>query len=331
MKLMRQLDPAQTSEDAPPSAAHRALLQRITTTPVRNVPATGLQRLRLSSWRPHTTFGVAARVVIAVIVMALVIVSVSMDTGSAIAKTPASLRFVPTGLSLQEVHQMLESRLSSAPGAPKAERRASYTGWYLQYEDDAGTTSTSISPQVSTLQWNEDRSGHFLVVSGDPYPSADADGLDDTGGPAAGTVLIDTTFGPGEYDVPPTTAEPGNTPESVQEMLAAYGAPLDASGFAVIETIASVLSVWTLTDRQHAALLTNLLGHSDVSVYGATTDRVGRQVIGIAADSTSGNRDVLLMSTETGRIVGLETTRTTAWENVPAGATTAYTIWGITP
>jgi hypothetical protein len=331
MELMRQLDPAQTSEGPLPPAAHRALLRRITTTPLRRPPARGARRLRASGWWPEAAFGVAVRVVIAVIVLAVVIVSASSDTGAAIANTPASLRFTPAGLSLQRVHQMLEDRLDGATGAPEAERRASYAGWYLQHEDDETSTSTTISPQVSTLQWDEDRSGRFLVVSGDPYPSADADERDDAGGPAAGTVLIDTTFGPGEYDVPPTTAEPGSTPPAMQETLAAYGAPPEESGFSVIEAIASVLSVWTLTDRQQVALLTNLFEHSDVSVHGATTDRVGRQVIGITADSTSGNRDVLLMSTETGRIVGLETTRTTAWEDVPAGATTAYTIWEITP
>jgi hypothetical protein len=82
-----------------------------------------------------------------------------------------------------------------------------------------------------------------------------------------------------------------------------------------------------LTDRQQAELLSILIERGGLEALGLTTDRSGREAFGLAADNGAGLRDTLLISAKTGRIIGFETATTIPAGDVPAGATTLYTIW----
>lgn len=335
--------------EQPLSQEHRALLRRIISTPAeatitadraagaatptdtRRIP--GRNGVASVSAVPRGRFSVPifARIAVVLIAIVLVVLLATTPTNTAVARTPPPLQFQPTSLTQQEVQAMLAAQLSSTSGIVEAQRQAHSVGWYLQYTEGEESASSAISPQIADLRWSEDRSGRFTVTAGVPYVSVDAERLDPGDAPAPGTVLIDETYGAGEYDVPLSTEVPGDSPYELRQRLEEYGVTESSTGFELIEGVAALLSVWTLTDRQHAALQELLLSQSDIRVHGTTVDRAGRPVIGVAADSQTGNRDVLLFSTETGRIAGLETIRTTAWGEIPAGATTAYTIWGTTP
>ncbi|PPF41871.1 hypothetical protein C5B85_18290 [Pseudoclavibacter sp. AY1F1] len=334
--MMGELDPVRGAEDGELAPRHQALLARIIATPATRraaeTPSTP-SRTRSGSWvlLQRTATPIFTRVAVSVVVLLVIVGLMMTPTNTAAARTPPPLEFQPTELTHQEVRTMLFEKLTANPAVTEAQRYARSVGWYLQYTEGDEDTSTAISPQVAELSWGEDRSGRFTLTAGVPYKSVEAPQLVPEDAPAPGTVIVDEIYAAGEYDVPTSTTLPGDSPAQLREALEEYGGTPQASGFEVIEAISGLLAVWTLTDRQHGALLEILLSQPDVRVYGTTTDRAGRPVIGIAADSTSGNRDVLLISTETGRVVGLETLRTTDWGDIPAGATTAYTIWETTP
>jgi hypothetical protein len=209
-------------------------------------------------------------------------------------------------------------------------RGASSLGWYLAIDtDETGERSATISPQVTRITWNEDRSGRVLVVAGEPYF---ADGSDvtpsDSDAPPAGTVLQDMVFGPGEMQVPPV--EPtGASAQEMRTLLEGLGMPPDADAGSVMDGISSAFSWWTLSDAQHAGLLELLAGSGELEVLGAGEDRVGRAVTAVTAASTvhPDIRNILLISADTGRIVGMESVRLTADGDIPAGSVIAYTSW----
>lgn len=90
------------------------------------------------------------------------------------------------------------------------------------------------------------------------------------------------------------------------------------------------MSQWTLTDEQHATLLDMLVDAGGVTVLGRTTDRLGRDAVGleVAEPSNSLYRLTVLVSRETGRIVGTEDELTEPLDFIPAGVT-GCTLWDV--
>jgi hypothetical protein len=289
---------------------------------------------RQTAARARRTFtwpgGVLSLGAVAVLV-ALVFIVFMPTQHAALARTPRSLDFRHTGQTNSEVLRMAQTSLqeSKHSAITTPERRTVSYGWYLHLDHDAQQTATGvISPEITTYDWNGDQSGQVRIVAGksywidgstDPLPHA---------APKPGTVLSDMSFSAGSFGAPTADPPPAKAGE-MNSWLIAMGLPEDATGADYMTTIQRAMTYWTLTNEQHAEMLQLLLHQANVRVLGTTTDRTGRPVVGVAADSTSspGNRIITLISATTGRIVGMETIRTAPIEGLPMGSVTAYTTW----
>jgi hypothetical protein len=124
-------------------------------------------------------------------------------------------------------------------------------------------------------------------------------------------------------------------PFSSQEM-AAYLA--NAAGIAdmtdpvqVLDSITSLLSEWTLTPMQEAAILKTLSGTNGLEQLGTVSDRLGRPGIAFRAASPTDTHyvDVLVLSRQTGSILSIEKVYLggVAELKLSAPAVVAYTAW----
>jgi hypothetical protein len=247
---------------------------------------------------------------------------------SATAATPRPLTFETDDITAEQVLDMASDLLDQTTAGPVASRESISTGWFLRQEHlDDGSRRVAISPQVTHLVWNADGSGVSTTTAGTAFwADGSAEVVPEPDAPAAGTVLSETIFAEGEFDVPVRDV-PEPTEDGLLRSLASVGLTPGGGSFETMETIKGLFSFWTLSDVHHRGLLTLLLGRDDISVLGTATDRAGRPTVGIAAENNSGLRDILLISAETGRIVGLETVRATADGDLPAGAVVSYTLW----
>lgn len=95
--------------------------------------------------------------------------------------------------------------------------------------------------------------------------------------------------------------------------------------------ITALLNTWTVPDDVHAAMLTILANDADTEVLGTTTDRAGRPAVGLRATShaTPWFDVIALVSTETGRIIGVEEVYNGLKDelSIPTGTITSYTLW----
>jgi len=84
---------------------------------------------------------------------------------------------------------------------------------------------------------------------------------------------------------------------------------------------------WSLTDDQYAHML-DMIAETDVEVLGTTTARDGQPVVGLSAPLPGGKADLyVLVSTETGRIVGAEEFTTASDGTYPADTVLFYRTW----
>jgi len=267
----------------------------------------------------------------AVVLVGLVLVWPWAMPTPAVALTPAPLRVSPVAAGVNEVIDMAQRRLAENSGPAATERRTHAMGWYLHLDEAAdGTRTATIAPEITTFSWEYDGSGRMLVVAGVPYL---ADGSTPPEGeltaPEPGTVLRDVTHGPGGFDPPPVEGDPGQSSDDMRAVLTAFGVPERPSASALMIGIDGLFGMWTMTNAQHHHLLDMLRAASGLEVVGEATDRAGRPVIVLGADSTLNPdyRHLLLVSGETGRIVGTESVRLTSLDRLPAGSITAYTLW----
>ena len=130
-----------------------------------------------------------------------------------------------------------------------------------------------------------------------------------------------------EFNTPVVEA-PGDSADDVQAMLVAYGMPADPDASQLVDSLITAFDQWTLTDAQHAVVLEMLEAEDGVSVLGATTDRLGRPVYALSVPAAGdGTDETVLISTESGRIVGVETEQASADGIIPEGAVVMYNLW----
>ncbi len=326
---IRRLNPLVSVADAGPlDERELAVLQRVRERVRAQSPRRALAPL--FTWSRAVPMALAA---VFVLVLAMIVVP-AMNPERAVALTPPPLKLTSTSESLGDVVQRAKGLLATGGETAAARRESHSLGWYLHLDHAASGTKTAvIAPEAVDLAWNADGSGRRVITAGVPY-LADGTGsaVDRGSAPAAGTLLSDVTFSAGGYESP--IAEiPGNSAADVAALLSAYWHPIADSPSAseIMTTTAGVLGSWTLTDEQHAHILDMILDAPGATVAGTAVDRAGREVTVIAADSTI-NPDFrvhLLVSNETGRIVGTEDVRLTPLDDLPAGAVISYTLWDL--
>lgn len=327
---IRRLNPVLNLADAGPlDDRDVAVLQRVRERVRADSPRRAL--VPLVAWTRAVPVALAA---VFVLVIGLIVVP-SMNADHAVALTPPPLKLTGTSESLGDVVERAKGLLEVDAGPTDTARRESHSlGWYLHLDQTAsGTRTAVIAPEVVDLVWNPDGSAHRRIVAGVPYLADGTQGaIDHSRAPEPGTVISDVTFPAGGLDFI-VTDPPGDGAADVKALLAAYWNPIADSPSAsnIITGATGALSQWTLTNEQHAHILDLLLDAPGAVVAGTAVDRAGRDVTVIAADSTT-NPDFrlnLLVSNDTGRIVGAEDVRLTASEDLPAGAVVSYTLWDL--
>lgn len=308
-RMLIDADPAPTPRDAAPDARALATRDRI----IRTATAPRRRRARTIGW---------ASGLVAVAASAAVAFTLMMPSGAAIAGTPSPLAFSDSG-TVGEIVDAAGEDLAAVPGPAEPERHVRSASWTLSLDDDL------ITPQFTVLTWNPDLSGRTVMYAGVPYESSDAVANNRAEVRSSGEVTMDLAMAPGEF-VTPVPEAPGASREELMAALRAFGMPQSPDAFEVATAITSLIEQWTLTNDQHAELLAIVENTEAVEALGTSTDRLGRPVLGMRMVSADGAAsDVLLVSADTGRIVGLETTALRDVGAAPAGAVTGYRMWDL--
>lgn len=315
-RLLRAVDPARTPVDAPiPLEAERR---------VREIVGRPAARRR----RPVLAWASAAAVV--VLVFAIVTGMLWMPTDSASALTPKPLSYTAVADDAAQVIARAQARLAETDEHREPERRSLALGWYFSLSVDGGE-ATVFRREWVDLRWNADRSGSVVTTAAEAT-NADGDTVP-AGEPTPGTVVGELTFLKNQF-TPISPDPPAATAEAMRSVVtASTGVDTPTAGDAMIGA-RTLQGEWTLTDAQQSALLDVVGAASDLRVLGTTEDRIGRPVVGLSGIPSGpiNARVTLLLSTETGRIVGFESAlvEADAQLDLPAGSLTDYTLWDVT-
>lgn len=315
-QVLMDADPARTPRDAKPDAEALAIRDRIISGEIKP------KRDRAVGVRWATA--VAAFVVVA----GVAAFAAFSSQGQAVAGTPDPLTF--TGSStVEQIVDDAQLALAATPGPPEPLRFVRSASW--GYSINMTMEESKIVPQLSTLSWEADQSGRMTIIEGEPYNPDDAAANVKAEVSTTGEIVTELIMEPGQFGTP-VVDPPGTSAEDMVAMLVAFGMPNDPSAGEVSRFISDAVDQWTLTNEQQGHLLDVLAVADGTTALGETTDRLGRPVAGISMPSANGAAtEVLLISLETGRIVGMETTSLGGEDDMlPAGAIVAYRLWDVT-
>ncbi|MFK4760668.1 hypothetical protein ACI3KS_07010 [Microbacterium sp. ZW T5_45] len=312
-RMFRAANPATRPETSGLTAAEIAVREKI----IRGArPRTSLTR---RGWALAGLPAAAAAAAVAV----LVAVNVLSPGQQASALGPPPLDYAPAG-TLSSVISTAEGQLLSAPDVAQ-ESRVSTVGW--AWNVDMSEKQIEIVPQDVVLEWTPGGTARTVITAGVAYWTADErpDGLD--GSPYKPGEVIDTIDSVVDESWVPASVAELNGVEGLEPALAAFGAGGDSSSGEVLAAITGLQQYWTLDDAQQAALLDILVDAGEVTVRGETEDRLGRPVIGLTVSSSVPERvETLFISTETGRLAGVESELVGPLDGLPAGVI-SYTMW----
>lgn len=216
---------------------------------------------------------------------------------------------------LEQIVSEADDALAADSGPTEPERSASVASWALS-EDDA-----TFAPRISVLSWEGDLSGEQTVFESVPSEAGVFFASEET--------ASQMRMAEGEFESPFVEA-PGESRVDMLAMLRAYGMPENAGAFDAVRAISAALDQWTLTNAQHSMLIAIVYDAGDAEAVGDSIDRLGRTVTGIQAPSTdAGTTDVLLISTETGRIVGVEMLLLPDADPDSTAALVEYRMWDV--
>ncbi|QTV79159.1 hypothetical protein [Microbacterium sp. NIBRBAC000506063] len=218
--------------------------------------------------------------------------------------------------------------LERSDGLDEPQRESHSIGWYFHVDVEGERASrTAISPEEVHFTWNEDLSARIRVVAGTPSRADDPALALPSDAPRAGEVLRDEVFAPGEYD-PLLPDPPGRTPAELEEFLQPIALGGLSSGFALFDAIDTAFQAWSLTNEQQGSLLELIDDASGVTVLGAGLDRAGRPVIGLSTTHPDVAQERhILVSQETGRIIGFEIYMVEGDDYFPGNAVISYTLY----
>ncbi|MCM3778606.1 hypothetical protein [Microbacterium hydrocarbonoxydans] len=277
--------------------------------------------------RQGWAWGRLAVAVTAIIAVVVIATNALAPTQQAVALTPPPLRFVnpqPLAAVVQEAQEHLESGASV-----EQERSVSSLVW--GWDIDLAKKRVESVPQIVTFEWSPETGSRSTIVAGEPFWP---DGVRPEGIEPSpyqpGETITELVTAPEDLKIPADVVSlRDGSRESVERALISLGATASASSGEILVVIGRLLSYWTLTDEQHAVLIDRLIDAGSVAVLGESTDRLGRGVVGLrVSDPTTTYQDTVLISRDTGRIVGIENELTVAQDFIPAGVV-GYTLWDI--
>lgn len=312
-RALREADPAPTPRDARPDAAALRMRDRI----IRSATRAPRRRARTLGWASALGAAVAATAIA---------VAVMVPQTEAVAGGPEPLEFSEAD-SVDQTLNDARDALTSASGPAEPIRIVRTATWALDINGSTG--ETTVVPQLTTLEWAPDGSGKSTSVHGVPYDPEDAAANVGAEISSSGEVSYEIEFEPGQFTSPAAEGF-GDSRDAVFSALEAYWMPADPDAADIVQAMTTMLGEWTLTNAQESQLL-GILGESDgVQSLGTTEDRLGRPVAGLRVVSADGAvSDVVLLSLETGRIVGVERTNLVENDLVRAGAIMSYTLWDV--
>ena len=312
-RALTEADPARTPRDAAPDARALATRDRI------------LRKARTAK-RPHSRAVGWASGAVAVGASAIFAVAMLLPQQTATAGTPTPLDF-DGSRTIAEIVEGADADLAAVAGPATPLRLVNAASW--GFSVDVVDETTQVAPQLSELTWSPDGSGRMTIVRGVPYDPTDAVANNRAEVSSSGDVVSDLIMAPGDFE-PPWSEIPGDSRDDVLALLSAFGMPADPTAFDIEAAFTSTFDMWTLTNAQHRELLSLLEGTGEGVALGDSTDRLGRPVAGIQfLTPDEGAKDVVLVSLDTGRIVGVERTAITADEVFPAGAIISYRMWDV--
>lgn len=308
---LREANPARTAVDARPTVA--ALLAR------DRILRTDQRRKR----RRTIVIGWASGVALAA---ASVVIAAAVTMPQMTARAGASLSSADAQATVAQRIDHAQETLESSPGPQEPTRFVKTASWNFSINGDTG--DLKVFTQLSTISWEPDGSGHVTIANSPEQDPNDAEWYSHS--TIADAVSVeDFDMLPGEFATP-VVEPPGNSRAEMQTALEALGMPSDPSASEVVTALTTLFGQWTLTNPQHAALLSIIEDAGGAEVISETTDRLGRSVGGLRVLSSDGAvSDVVLISLETGRIVGLERTVVTGDSLLPAGAILGYQLWDL--
>lgn len=312
-RVLTEADPARTARDARPDAVALAIRDRIMRS---SAPRRRRRTLALS---------VASGLAVATAAVVLS-VSVLLPQGEAVAGGPEPLEF-SGGEGISETVETAQRTLADVSGPAEPIREVRSASWNFSINGTTG--ETKVVPELRTVRWNADLSWHETLVLGEAYDPSDASANLGAEVDSAGGEVIETSVEPGGFDTP--VPEPfGDSRAEVSEALEAFEMPADPTGFEAATALTAVLSTWTLTNAQESQLLEIVADAEGTEALGSTIDRLGRPVSGLRMISEDRRfAQLVLVSLDTGRIVGVETTNLVENDLVDAGAIMSYTMWDV--
>ena len=315
-RLFRVTDPARTPL-GPPSPEQMAVARAIMDgpTPRRHI-------------RPR--FVIAPLAAFAVVVTVLLAFVNPFASPAAVAYGPPPLEYTPIERTVNQVFGAAQQELADGLDTEEqALRESRMVGWWMSIAE-AGTDQQVIEvmPRVADFSWNQDGSGVSSQVVGEPWEGLDVDSVP-TEESVPGTVLFTEVYDVGEY-VPVVTEANFESADGASAYLELIGSSAAGDAFSMA---GALFSEWTLTDQQHGYVLEALRDYDGISVLGKTEDRLGRDVIGIQGVIGRGTHaETLLISTDTGRIVGAETSVIDSDVlGLPTGTVMSYSLWDDIP
>ncbi len=278
--------------------------------------------VRRGAWVAGASIAVAAAAVVTIVA-----VDVLTPGQQASALAPPPLTYVDPE-PLDDVIRDAQTALADGDGPAQSPHVASI-GW--AWSINMSGEKIEIVPQEVTADWSYETGSVTTIVAGESYwPNDDRpDGVADSPYDP-GEVIAVVTQSAAEFDLPRVLGDlDGASEQDLRTAMSGYEAGDATTSSELARGIVSLQSWWTLTDEQHATLLGMLEDTGDVTVLGRTEDRLGRDVVGLRVSGGSEVHDVtLLVSVETGRIVGEEVELREPQDFIPAGVI-QYTLWDV--
>ncbi|WGD37696.1 sigma factor-like helix-turn-helix DNA-binding protein [Lysinibacter sp. HNR] len=250
---------------------------------------------------------------------------------------PAMLEIENSTTETTESVTRFIAQLEAAALAEELPRRSAFfESWYIQLgEQSATNTQGAIIPEETEILWSDDLSGTITARAGQAYEPSNSDSL--VGGtdiPPQGTALRDENYPAGTIPVLFSTLPPSNADEMRKYLEKNYGITDKNDPIDYMNATQALLGEWTLTPREHAAILKLFASFQNFTLVGEVTDRGGRE--GVAFRLTSPNHSryqrLLILGKTSGRIISSETIYIGGSDiGLPAPSVVNYVLWKSPP